>query len=215
MRVLLIDFDGDEAAALAEALGQAGFHATAGVSVREGPDTEVHAFTALLLGTRDSLPARTERCRRLREQGYTGAILVACDGAEDGEALLDAGADDFVASPPRPPELVARLRASIRRSSARHCLQWGPLELDRMGRRARLRGQSVALTARECELLAHLMEAGGRIVSRETLRKRIWPSPEDRGTNLVEVFLSRLRDKLGVDAAMIETVRGAGYRLRQ
>lgn len=214
LRVLLIDHRGEDAVALAEILEQASFRTTLVPSPDDATSADVHSFSAVTLGTGGPLPARIEWCRSLREQGYTGAILVACDDAADAEALLDAGADDFVASPLKAAELGARLRASIRRSGVRHRLQWGHLELDRVGRLLHLRGQSIALTARECELLARLIEAGGRVVSRDTLRKQIWPSPHNRG-NLVEVFLSRLRDKLGDNASIIETVRGAGYRLRQ
>ena len=214
VRVLLIDHRGEDAVALAELLEQARFRTTLVPSPEEATSADIHSFAAITLGVWGPLAARIEWCQSLREQGYTGAILVVCDDAADAEPLLDAGADDFVASPLKPAELGARLRASIRRSGARHRLQWGHLELDRVGRLARLRGQSIALTARECELLARLIEAGGRVVSRESLRKQIWPSPQNRG-NLVEVFLSRLRDKLGDDASMIETIRGAGYRLRQ
>ncbi len=89
------------------------------------------------------------------------------------------------------------------------------LELDRVHRIVRIQGAPRALTARESELLACLIVAGGDVVSRADLRERVWPRIADRGTNLVEVHLSRLRDKLGPQASIVETVRGAGYRLRR
>jgi two-component system OmpR family response regulator len=89
------------------------------------------------------------------------------------------------------------------------------MDVDRVSRILRLRGKSVPLTDRDVGLLACLIQAGGDVVSRATLRERVWHRTEDRGTNLVEVHLSRLREKLGEDGNVIETVRGAGYRLRR
>ncbi len=94
-------------------------------------------------------------------------------------------------------------------------MRWGPLDLDQVHRDLRVRGRTIALTARECALLTCLIEAGDQVVSRAKLRAQVWPRKEDRGTNLVEVHLSRLRDKLGDDAGVIETVRREGYRLRR
>jgi two-component system, OmpR family, response regulator len=216
VRVLLTDQDDPDTLVLAELLEQSRFSVTiASPSTEETTTADMSVFDAVTMGMRERLGGRIERCRSLRELGYAGAILALCEDAAEGEALLDAGADDFVAAPLKPSELTARLRASIRRAAARHRLRWGALELDRLGRLVRVRGRSVALTARECELLARLIEASGKVVSRATLRKQVWHGREDRGTNLVEVHLSRLRDKLGEDAAMIETVRGVGYRLRR
>jgi len=121
--------------------------------------------------------------------------------------------DDFVTSPYE--ELAARMRACVRRSSARPRLRWGGLELDRMTRSVRIGDAEITLSTRECELLACLIEEQGRVVSRATLRERVWQRTEDRGTNLVEVYLSRLREKLGEHAVVIETVWRAGYRLRR
>jgi DNA-binding response OmpR family regulator len=211
--VLVIDCDEGERATLAAALESA-FRVTQSLSSDETVYGDLAAFEAVALGTHGSIAKGTERCHGLRERGYVGGILAVCADPGEGERLLEAGADDFLVAPVDPRELVTRLRGCIRRTAARSRLRWGPLELDRVGRVALSRGRTIALTDRECELLAYLIEAGGQVVARAKLRERLLQRTDDRGSNLVEVHLSRLREKLGEDAAMIETVRGAGYRLR-
>jgi DNA-binding response OmpR family regulator len=213
MRILLTDHDVAKGIAFAGILERSGF-LTSTVSSFENHD-DAGIFDGVVIGALLTVEQRAERCRKMREEGYAGAILATCIDVTEGEALLDAGADDFVTSPADPLELIARLRACVRRASARSRLRWGPLDLDRMGRVLRLYDRSVALTARESELLACLIEGGGRVVSRASLRERVWRRKEDGGSNLVEVHLSRLRDKLGEHSLLIETVRRAGYRLRR
>jgi DNA-binding response OmpR family regulator len=189
------------------------------VTVVSAPDDAFYGdaggFEAVTLGVPSSIEKSVERCHGLRERGYVGGILALCVDAGEGERLLEAGADDFLVSPFAPLELLTRLRSCIRRAAARSRLRWGPLQLDRVGRVVELHGRSIALTDRESELLAHLIEAGGQLISRPRLREQLLRRAEDRGSNLVEVHLSRLREKLGEDAAIIETVRGSGYRLRR
>jgi two-component system OmpR family response regulator len=184
-------------------------------SLADRPAIQPASFDAIVLGEHAPLEERVTRCRQLRDEGYGGALVAICVDATEGEALLDAGADDFALAPLEERELVTRVVASARRISTTSSVRWGPLELDRVEREVRVHGRSVALTARECEMLACLMEARGAIVSRAALRERVWQRTEDRGSNLVEVHLSRLRDKLGEDATLIETVRRAGYRVRR
>jgi DNA-binding response OmpR family regulator len=213
VRILLIDH-GAEDVALAELL-EPWSRVTVASSLGDRSKHDVSLFEGVVLGAHGPLQERAERCHRLRDEGYAGAILAICVGVTEGEALLDAGADDFATVPFDARELVARLRASARRASAHSRLRWGPLELDRVHREVRVGGRSISLTARECGILVCLIEAGGGVVSRATLRERVWQRKEDRGSNLVEVHLSRLREKLGEDASAIETVRRAGYRLRK
>lgn len=212
LRILFIDH-GAEDLALARLL-EPWFRVTVESSLGDRSREEVGPFGGVVLGTHARLDERVERCGELREEGYAGAILAVCLDVTEGEALLDAGADDFVTVPFEARELATRVRASARRAAANSGLRWGSMELDRVRRTVRLRGRSIALTARECEMLVCLIEAGGGVVSRATLRERVWQRKEHRGSNLVEVHLSRLRDKLGEDAAVIETVRREGYRLR-
>lgn len=211
--VLVIDSHEGERATLAAALESA-FRVTLSPSSDETIHGDIGAFDAVTLGTHGSIEKGTERVHGLRERGFVGGILAVCGDAGEGERLLEAGADDFLIAPVASLELLTRLRGCIRRAAARSHLRWGPLELDRVGRVATLHGRAVALTDRECELLASLIESGGQVVARAKLRERLLQRTDDRGSNLVEVHLSRLREKLGEDAAMIETVRGAGYRLR-
>lgn len=212
VRILVIDDVG--AKAVPDLSSQEGLQVTVVSSLDDRSIEDISLFESIVLAVHEPLEEGSERCRQLREQGYAGAVLAACAEVAEGEALLDAGADDFVTAPFKTRELVARIRAGVRRAAAHSRFQWGPLELDRVQRVVRLRGRSIALTARECGLLVCLIEAGGRAVSREDLRARVWNN-KDKGSNLVEVYLSRLRDKLGEDATVIETVRRAGYRLRK
>jgi DNA-binding response OmpR family regulator len=114
----------------------------------------------------------------------------------------------------RPPELVARVRAVLRRITGHAQLERGPLSIDRSRRLVSLHGSPLALTAREYALLIHLAEAAGRVLSRADLHAAVWGTEGEQGSNLVQVNLSRLRDKLGPDASLIETVRRGGYRFR-
>lgn len=210
MRVLLIESD-----ALVAPLERLGLRVDVAPSFDDETIEGVATFDGVVPSAQGSLDERAGRCRRLREAGYAGAILAVCADVTEGEVLLEAGADDFVTLPFEARELATRLRACVRRASVNSRLRWGPLELDRVHRIVRVRGRSIALTSRECELLVCLMEGGDRVVSRANLRARVLQGKADKGSNLVEVHLSRLRDKLGEDATLIETVRRSGYKLRR
>jgi two-component system OmpR family response regulator len=215
VQILLTDDDGPESLDLARLLERSGFRVTVASSSRGAMVKDLAVFDGIALGTQGGLEARAEHCRQLREEGYGGAILAVCVDGTEGERLLDAGADDFVTLPSGALELVVRFRAIVRRSSTHTGLRWGGLQLDQVHRILRVRGRSIALTACEWDLLVCLFEAAGRVVSRTTLRERLSRSKGCRGSNLVEVNLSRLRTKLWNDATLIETVRRAGYRLRR
>jgi two-component system OmpR family response regulator len=128
---------------------------------------------------------------------------------------IDGGADDYVSKPFRMEEVLARLRALIRRSSglARPELRCGPLTLDARSARVALSGLPVKLTSHEFRVLSYLMHHPGEVVSQAELTEHIYAQSFDRDSNTVEVFISRLRRKLG--ASRIETVRGLGYRMRE
>jgi len=155
-------------------------------------------------------------CRRLRELGASLPILMLTSRAELSERVmaLDAGVDDYVVKPFEIEELVARIRALLRRMAGLGRTRVGALELDPQRRSVTLESAPLELTARELALLAHLARRADQVVTRSELLAHVWSQQFDPGSNLVEVHISRLRDKLGRAAWMIETVRGVGYRLR-
>jgi DNA-binding response OmpR family regulator len=155
-------------------------------------------------------------CRELRRSGSTTPILVLIDRADTHQKLraLEAGADAYMDKPVEIDELVARVRALLRRASGFASLRLGDLAIDPVAHRVRLRDVELALSNRECALLLCLLRRGERVVPRLDLLAHVWGMRFDPGSNLVEVYVSRLRERLGDHAWMIETVRGTGYRLR-
>jgi two-component system OmpR family response regulator len=152
---------------------------------------------------------------RWRRQGKTTPVLVltARDSWSDKVAGLDAGADDYVAKPFQTEELIARLRALIRRASgnASSELIAGDVRLDTRSGKVTLAGDPVKLTAQEYKLLSYLLHHKGKIVSRTELIEHIYDQDFDRDSNTIEVFVTRIRKKLGQD--VITTIRGLGYSL--
>jgi DNA-binding response OmpR family regulator len=211
--LLLLHHDAADAAVLAATLQHAGFQVSVADDGAVPSLAEVSGFEVVALGMRGDAGERVRICQQLRGQGFAGAIVVVGASLADVEPLLDAGVDDFVPAPVQEAELLARLRMARRRTGTRARLRWGPVELELLHRTACLSGRALSLTDREYALLACLVESGGEVVSRGELLSKVWERSEGH-SNLVEVHLSRLRDKLGEDAALIETVRGAGYRLR-
>jgi two-component system, OmpR family, response regulator len=140
-------------------------------------------------------------------------ILTARDSWHDKVAGIDAGADDYLAKPFHTEELLARLRALIRRAQgmASPLLSCGQVTLDTRTGRASVAGMALPLTAHEYRLLAYLMHRPGQVVSRTEINEHLYAQDADRDSNTIEVFVARLRRKL--PAGMIETVRGLGYRL--
>jgi two-component system OmpR family response regulator len=153
--------------------------------------------------------------RRWREAGVLVPVLVLTARGSWHEKVqgIDGGADDYVAKPFRMEEVLARLRALIRRASGHMTavLRCGPVALDPRAAKVTLNGSPVRLTSHEYRVLAYLMHHGGRVVSQSELSQHIYSQDLDRDSNTVEVFIARLRRKLG--AACIETVRGLGYRM--
>jgi two-component system, OmpR family, response regulator len=155
-------------------------------------------------------------CRELRRAGSTAPILMLTARGEVRDRILglESGADDYMVKPFEVDELVARVRALLRRTSGFQALRCGDLEIDRVAPQAKLSGVALALTRREYALLLHLLHRSGQVVKRTDLLAHVWGMRFDPGSNLVDVHISRLRDKLADRAWMIETVRGVGYRLR-
>jgi two-component system, OmpR family, response regulator len=140
-------------------------------------------------------------------------VLTARDSWSDKVAGLDAGADDYLAKPFQTEELIARLRALIRRASGNTSseLTAGDVRLDTRSGRVTLAGEPVKLTAQEYKLLSYLLHHKGKVVSRTELIEHIYDQDFDRDSNTIEVFVTRIRKKLGAD--VITTIRGLGYSL--
>lgn len=158
--------------------------------------------------------------RQLREAGrkYPVLILTARGDWQDKVAGLDAGADDYVVKPFRIEEIQARLNALLRRAAgfASPQITAGPVSLDISSKRVTVRGNAVELTAYEYKTLEYLMLHPDQVVSKSELTDHLYAQDYDRDSNVLEVFIRRLRQKLDPDETLhpIETVRGQGYRLR-
>jgi DNA-binding response OmpR family regulator len=170
------------------------------------------------------LPQRSglEVLARMRRGGLRIPVLLltARDSVDDRVRGLDAGADDYLVKPFAFPELLARLRALLRRGRGTEPHSWAidDLKLDSLSRTAHRGARPLELTPREFELLAYLLRHAGQLVSREMLARELWKEP-DRGTsldNVIDVHVARLRRKVDAEAAakLIHTVRGVGFVLR-
>ena len=153
------------------------------------------------------------------EAGIPIVMLSALGSTRDRVSGLEAGADDYVAKPFAPSELVARVRSVLRRARPAQPaapLQRGDLLLDLGGHRAAVGGRSLELSPAEFEILAALLKAGGRVVTRDQLINRLHPHGEGIDNRSIDVYVGRLRTKLGDSSArprFVATVRGVGYRL--
>jgi two-component system, OmpR family, response regulator MprA len=222
-RLLVVEDDPQVRAMLARALGYEGFEVTCvpdaagAMAGMRTADPELMLLD-LLLPDEDGL----EVCRRLREQGERIPILMltARDTVSDRIAGLDAGADDYLVKPFSTAELVARVRALLRRArddSPAQVRRFDDLTLDTATREVRRGDRPVALTRREFDLLERLMASPGAVMPRERLIMDAWGFSSSVETNSVDVYVGYLRRKLeeGGEPRLIHTVRGAGYVLRR
>ena len=216
MRVLVVEDETRLAKQLTAALGQAGYAVDCAEDGARGEflgQTERYDAVILDLGLPkiDGLTL----LRRWRDAGLTMPVLVLTARGSWHEKVhgIDGGADDYVAKPFRMEEVLARLRALIRRSSGQLAaeLRCGPISLDPRGAKVAVNGQPVRLTSHEFRVLSYLMHHRGKVVSQAELSEHIYAEHLDRDSNTVEVFIARLRRKIGTSA--IATVRGLGYRM--
>jgi two-component system, OmpR family, response regulator len=219
MKLLLVDDDATLVAALRRGLTAEGFSVEVASDGREGLwRGREGGYDLILLDI--MLPGRNgyRVCAELRRCGVRTPILMltAKDGDLDEAEGLDTGADDYLRKPFSFPVLVARVHALLRRASLGDPppLEVGTLRLDLRARRAVDDGGEVRLTAREFALLAYLVRRAGRVVSKAEILAGVWDDAFEGDLNVVEVYVARLRRKLGTGSARIETVRGMGYRLR-
>lgn len=216
MRALVVEDEPDLNRQLKSALGDAGFAVDAALDGEEGyflGDTEPYDIVVLDLGLpkMDGLSV-LEQWRRAGKT-MPVIILTARDRWSEKVAGMDAGADDYVAKPFHMEELLARIRAQVRRAAghAKSEIECGDVLLDTRSARVTCDGQAIKLTSHEYRLLAYLMMHNDRVVSRTELVEHLYDQDFDRDSNTIEVFVGRLRKKLPTDA--IETVRGLGYRM--
>jgi len=213
MRLLVVEDEPDLLSGLARALRRDGYAVDTAVDGEEGlykaGETD---YDAILLDLQIPKLDGWTLLSRLRETRDTPVlVLTARDALEDRVRGLDGGADDYLAKPFDMPELLARLRAVIRRGSrqARAVIEIGDLEVDTASRSVRQAGKPVPLTAREYVLLEYLALHRGAVVSRTELYEHLFDENDATFSNLLDVHVSNLRRKLGPDR--IHTRRGLGY----
>ena len=216
MRVLVVEDEARIAKQLAAALGEAGYAVDcAGDGARGDFLAQTERYDAIVLDLGLPKVDGLTILRRWRDAGLTMPVLVLTARGSWHEKVhgIDGGADDYVAKPFRMEEVLARLRALIRRASGQFAaeLRCGQVALDPRAARVTVAGQPVRLTSHEFRVLSYLMHHRGKVVSQAELNEHIYAENLDRDSNTVEVFIARLRRKLG--AASIETVRGLGYRM--
>ena len=216
MRVLLVEDEPTLAAQLHQVLLDAGYAVDQADNGRDAwVQGGVQDYDAVVLDLGLPVLDGLSVLKRWRSEGMRAPVLIltARDQWHEKVAGIDAGADDYLTKPFHTEELLARVRALIRRASglASALLACGPLALDTRSGRVTLDGQAVNLTAQEFKLLSYLMHHPNELVSRTVLSEHLYAQDFERDSNTIEVFVARLRKKL--PAAMIETVRGLGYRL--
>jgi two-component system, OmpR family, response regulator len=221
MRILLVEDDRHLAQLLQRRLEADGMRVVHAATVAEGQLlSQVDEFTAIILDVQMPDGTGLEVLRLVRIQNHAVPVLVlsGIDREEIIIRLLDAGADDYVVKPVSYELLAARLRALVRRggSAAGGVTRIGALVVDVGRRQAWLDGRPLALTGLEFALLAHLAAHADIPQSRETLLRDVWGQPFHQGSNVVDVTVKRLRQRLGASpgAPAVEAVRGVGYVLR-
>jgi two-component system OmpR family response regulator len=216
MRILVVEDEPTLAAQLAATLQGAGYAVDTAANGRDaGYMGEVEAFDAVVLDLGLPIVDGLTVLKRWRALGRTMPVLILTARGDWHEKVagIDAGADDYLTKPFHMEELLARIRALIRRAAGQASAEiaCGPLVLDTRSGRVSVDGQALSLTSHEFRVLAYLIHHAGEIVSRTELTEHIYAQDYDRDSNTIEVFVARLRKKL--PPGLIETVRGLGYRL--
>ena len=214
MRLLVAEDDRDLNRQLVSALGGAGYavdHAFDGEEARFLGETEPYDAVVLDIGLPRLDGIAVLEAWRKAGRAMPVLILTARDRWSDKVRGFDAGADDYVGKPFHMEEVLARLRALLRRATGHASaeLSSGSVTLDTRAGRVLVGGQPIKLTSHEYRLLSYLMHHAGRVVSRAEIVEHLYDQDFDRDSNTVEVFVGRLRKKLGVD--VIQTLRGLGY----
>lgn len=218
MRILVVEDDVDLNRQLQQSLIDAGYVVDTAFDGEEGHylgETEPYDCIVLDIG----LPQMDgiSVLQRWREDKVVTPVIIltARDRWSDKVSGIDAGADDYVTKPFHTEEVLARVRALIRRAAghASSDITIGRLVLDTKGSKASVDGVTIKLTSHEYRLLAYMAHHKGKVLSRTELTEHLYDQDFDKDSNTIEVFVGRLRRKIGAD--MIETVRGLGYRLNE
>lgn len=222
MRILVVEDDADVARFLRKGLVEQAY----AVDVAQDGEqalylASINTYDAAILDLMIPPPDGMEVCRRLRATGSTLPILMLTARASVDARIagLDAGADDYLAKPFEFGELLARLRALLRRGGATvsALVEVGTLRIDTRSHRVTIDEKPLTLTTKEYSVLEYLGRNAGRIVTREEIAEHVWNQEFDPFTNLIEVYINRLRrhiEKVS-DKKLIQTVRGAGYMLEE
>ncbi|HEX9459312.1 MAG TPA: response regulator transcription factor [Thermoanaerobaculia bacterium] len=221
MRVLVVEDEVDVARFIRKGLVEQSY------AVDVAPDGEralymarLNAYDAAILDLLIPAPDGLDVCRTLRADGSTMPILfLTARGNVDAKiAGLDAGGDDYLAKPFEFEELLARLRALLRRTGTKlmPVITIGDLEIDTRSHRVRFEGQTLALTTKEYAIVEYLAHNSGRVVSRQELAEQVWNAEYDPFSNVIEVYINRLRRHLAKvsETKLIQTIRGEGYMLQ-
>jgi two-component system alkaline phosphatase synthesis response regulator PhoP len=222
-RALIVEDDSDIVELVSHYLARDGWSVEASGDGREAlARVRAHDYQLLVLDLQlpgmDGLALCAELRRDPRTQGVPVVMLTAKGDETDRIVGLEMGADDYVVKPFSPKELVARVRALVRRlerGEGERPLVFGALEVDEARHTAKWQGQAVKLTAKEFALLVALIEARGRVLSRQTLLENVWGLSYAEGTRTVDVHMRRLREKLPRLAPALITVKSLGYRLAE
>lgn len=220
MRILLVEDDTDVARFIGKGLMEQSY----AVDVADDGETalymaSINTYDIVILDVMIPSPDGLEVCRTLRGAKSTVPILMltARDTVDDKIAGLDAGADDYLPKPFEFGELLARLRALLRRGGATvsAMIKVGGLEIDTRSHRVTIGKKPLTLTTKEYSVLEYLARNTGKIVTREEISEHVWNQDFDPFSNLIEVYINRLRRHIErvSDCRLIQTVRGAGYML--
>lgn len=216
MRVLVVEDDPTVGELLTRVLREEGIDSVLCTTAESGLGAAREPYDAIVLDWMLPDGNGPSFCVSLRDAAISTPVVMLTARGEVSDRVLGlrSGADDYLVKPFDVEELLARLKALVRRNRGFARIAAGPLVIDRVERRCFLQGEPLELTAREYGLLLRLAQEEGAPVSRTVLLQDVWGMTFDPGSGLLDVQVSRLRDKLGKYAPRIETVRGLGYRLK-